>query len=123
MEHSVEERLATIDSIISDNSTDMLEACESHLALSAHGDRPYIISAYRRKRKLIFLLLENLPLASSIEASEIVGLRTVLLSLFKEDKREVISFSLSESLIEKLPKAWRPLFLVDNKQNENLINR
>lgn len=123
MENSVEERLATIDSIISDNSTDMLEACESHLALSTHGDRPYIISAYRRKRKLIFLLLENLPLASSIEASEIVGLRTVLLSLFKEDKREVISFSLSQSLIEKLSKAWRPLFLVDNEKNENLINR
>lgn len=125
MEDSVEERIATIDSIISDNSTDMLEACESHLALSAHGERPYIISAYRRKRKLIFLLLENLPLSSSFEASEIVSLKSTLLSLFKEDKREIISFLLSKSLIEKLPKAWQPLIFVDvdKEEKENSINR
>lgn len=47
-----------------------------------------------------------------------------MLSLLKEEKQEVISFSLSKSLIEKLPKNWESLIFVDTeKKEENFVNR
>jgi hypothetical protein len=100
-----EQRFDAIDSLLSDESHQLLKSCEEHLAYANNNYLPFILNLYRSKRSLLFKCLDSLDIRSTTQDRTILHAIELLL-LIRKSRKEWIDAGLLTS--RSIDPSWIP---------------
>lgn len=100
-----EQRFDAIDSLLSDESQQLLKSCEEHLAYANNNYLPFILNLYRSKRALLYKCLASLDIRSTTQDRTILSAIELLL-LIRKSRKEWIDTSLLTS--RSIDPSWIP---------------
>lgn len=107
------ERMKAIDDLVAKKSDNMLDLCEEHIALAEHDELPYVVKAYRKKRKLLHKLMEQLPVATISEQAPLLKFWGRLHCLYVSKTRISEPLELPIAFFKKLSKRWQKYIIAN----------
>lgn len=115
-------RLEKIDAAFTTPPEELLTSCDAHLTLVANDERPYVASAFQKKRKLLFEVLARLPFQVDNTCQKFKDLGDSLQAFYEASTTALqIDLDLDEEACEFLPNGW--MALITPEKNDHLVNR
>ncbi|MCP4256875.1 MAG: Tn3 family transposase [Ketobacter sp.] len=109
-------RLEKIDAAFSAPPDELLNSCDTHLALVANNELPHVVSAFSRKRKLIFKIYENLPIQVDPSCHRLLELGNQLLDNYRASPNATqVSIQIHDEVHEFLPRGWDSMIFPDGE--------
>lgn len=127
---SQQQRLASIEGVIGENSGALIDRCNEHMAYAGNNYFPFMLAPYRQKRALLFNCLSILELKSTSNDTT----SNALLSLFRSlqsSRSEYVKMEAAGDIVggafdpNWMPEKWRKLVLVKSEPSGefNLLHR
>lgn len=119
---SREDQLASIDTIIGDSSSDLIDRCNQHIAYAGNNYFPFMLAPYRQKRALLYNCLTILALESTSNDSTTMSLLTLFRSL-RSSRVEYLSFDDANNIMKQpfdpiwLSEKWRKLIMIKSSDS------
>jgi len=109
-------RLEKIDAAFATFPDELLSSCDSHLALVANDERPHIVAAYNKKRKLLFEIYEQLPIEVDNSFHQFLTLGNSLFDHYhRSPKATQLAIKVDDAVLELLPNGWEAMIFPDDK--------
>ena len=91
----------------------LVEACDQHLAKSQDNYKPFMLKGFTNKRKMMFSLLQRLPLGSDRHAKSLVDFSKTLMRLYETNKDKQLSLHKTNLDLAWLLPSWKPFVLTN----------
>ncbi|MEJ2072110.1 MAG: hypothetical protein P8X79_01430 [Reinekea sp.] len=115
-------RLEKIEAAFSTPPDELLTTCDSHLASVVNDERPHIVNAYGKKRKLLFEIFEQLPIEVDVSCRQFLALGNRLFSEYQSASKELqLSINIHDDVFELLPSGWDIMIFPEGEQEK--VNR
>ncbi|MDF5375974.1 Tn3 family transposase [Vibrio parahaemolyticus] len=118
---SQQQRLASIEEIIGENSGALIDRCNEHMAYAGNNYYPFMLAPYRQKRALLFNCLTILDLKSTSNDATSNALLTLFRSV-QSSRSEYIKIEAAGDTMGGIfepgwiPEKWRKLVLVKSER-------
>lgn len=127
---SQQRRLASIEEVIGENSSALIDRCNEHMAYAGNNYYPFMLAPYRQKRALLFNCLTILDLKSTSNDTTSNALLTLFRSL-QTSRTEYIKIAAANDTMGEpfdadwMPEKWRKLVLVKSEHSgdHDLLHR
>jgi len=97
-----------IEHFLEEKGRSLLEACDGHLAKSQDNYKPFMLKGFTSKRKMVFSILQRMPLGSDRHGKSLVSFGYRLFELYAANKENQICCDELHSDLAWLPPSWRP---------------
>jgi len=124
------QRLSSIDNIIGEDSSALIDRCNEHIAYAGNNYFPFMMAPYRQKRALLFNCLTILDLQSTSNDTTSDGLLKLIRPL-QSSRIEYLSIASANETMGQafdptwMPEKWRKLVMVKSEKTKqfDLLHR
>jgi TnpA family transposase len=115
-------RLEKIEAAFATPPVELLTSCDSHLASVANDERPHIVNAYSKKRKLLFEIFEQLPIEVDASCRQFLALGNRLFAEYQSaPKEQQLTIDIHDDALDLLPSGWDVMIFPEDVQG--IVNR
>lgn len=115
--------IAAVEALLSDHVDEWQQACDQHLVHSEGKVRPFIVSAFKGRRALLFKILAELPLESDAHHQSVMDIGTFLMDAYEPSASDFMTLDADRPDLSEIPSPWLNLMIVAQDGPRWEINR
>lgn len=117
---SATKRWQSLENAFPRDPHNLLESCEAHLSRHAHGDRPYVVLAFRKKRALLYDILKTLPVATQYDYHPLMEIKETLLTVRNALIPDKTRIQIDARQLKHFSPDWQKLMILDDRESPTL---